>query len=86
VRELAGICGGNVCLLVKSESFDTFGPHTCLSSEGGQSIVFGRKKEQKHFPTFSLLSPFDLPADTGEVKNSAGAFWVSAPWLINLPT
>jgi len=40
-----------------------------------QSTVFWRKK-QKHFPTFSLLSPFDWPARKGEVKNSAGAFGV----------
>jgi len=37
---------------------------------------FWKKKEQKHFSTFSLLSPFDFPAHAGEVKNSAGAFGV----------
>jgi len=38
-------CGGNVCLFVKSESFDTFGPHTCP----GAINCFLEKKSKNTF-------------------------------------
>jgi hypothetical protein len=60
--------------------------HILALADGWVGNQLLKKKEQKHFPTFTLLSPFDLPAHKGEVKNSAGAFEVLAPWLINIPT
>ena len=63
VKELPGIW--DVCLFMKSESFDTFGPHTCLRMRVGNQPFFQGKtlSNLQPFVTFCLQGDVQLLAD-----------------------